>query len=110
MAGQWLARADQDQLDPGLGAQRVEIVEIGDAWEQGEGDFDTSTCAPTPALPRSRGKEDRRVGGGRVGATGLQRHRIFGREQCCVGEIRYDAETGEAGALADRRDAAIEQA
>src|SRR4029077_3202651 len=37
-------------------------------------------------------------------------HAVSGREQSGVGEIRNDAEAAEAGALADRGDAAVEQA
>ncbi len=35
---QRLPRPDQHQLDTGFGAQRIEIVEIGDVWQQRRGD------------------------------------------------------------------------
>ena len=48
VARQRLARPDQDQLDRRLGAQRVEIVEIGDVRQQRHGDPD-----PRPHPPAS---------------------------------------------------------
>src|SRR5207248_6808132 len=46
-------------------------------------------------------------GGGIVRA---QSHRVFRREEASVREIRHDPKASEASALADRRDAAVEQA
>jgi hypothetical protein len=45
--------------------------------------------------------------GGGYGAA--QCHRVFGREQRSIGEVRHHPETFQAGAHADRRDAAVEQ-
>ena len=61
VARQRPARPDHDQLDPGLGAKRVEIVEIGDARQHGTAMRVTPTAgcgaAPSPfALPPAGGE------------------------------------------------------
>ena len=89
----------------GLGAQRVEIVEIGDARQQRHGDLDPSRDS-LAALRRICGRDGQpRPGWMRT----PQRHRILGRQQRGLGEKRHDAEAAPAGALADRGDAAVEQ-
>src|SRR5207248_4949356 len=100
IARQGLGRPDQYELYAGFGTQRIEIVEIGDAGEQRRGDLDaaplTRRASPWPALAAH--------------AWEGQGHTVLGGEQCGVGEIRHDTKTREAGTLADRRDAAVEQA
>src|SRR5215471_10657668 len=69
VARQRLPRLDKDKLDPRLGAQRVEIVEIGDARQYWDGDADRRLlfalpfrgslplpARPHPSLPRLRGR------------------------------------------------------
>ena len=82
IARQWPAGPDQDQLDRRLGAQRVEIVEIGDARQYRHGDAEPELAltrlAALGTLSRIAGE-----GGpgpqGRVG-EGREGQRIFGRQ------------------------------
>src|SRR5712691_3118397 len=130
IARQWRPRPDQHKLDPRLGGERVEIVEIGDARQQGNGNFDASaltrrSASRSATLSRNAGEGighgtdlyplPHRGRGGTGRASGRwvrvrERHRVFSRKQRCVCEIRYHAETAQTGALADRGDAAVEEA
>ena len=72
------ARLDHGDGDIGLGAQRIEIVEIGDARQARHGD--------------------------EIGAAGallrmIEGERILGREARRIGKIRHRAEARHAGAL-----------
>jgi precorrin-8X/cobalt-precorrin-8 methylmutase len=56
--------------DPDLTAEQRRIVETEEAWTLGVTRArQRSAPASTPTLPRSRGREDRRESGGRVGAA-----------------------------------------
>src|SRR3712207_9005889 len=53
VARQRRARRHHDEFDPGLDAQRVEIVEIGDAREKRHGNLDPAALT---RLPRNAGE------------------------------------------------------
>ena len=82
IARERLARADEDEVDVRLDAQRIEIVEIGDAREH---------AARRSCTCRS-GRAPRRV---------AEAERVLGRQARGGGEERDEAERAPAGALCD---------
>ena len=86
---QRIARRHHVDGDVGLGAQGVEIVEIGDAREHRHGDADRPV--------------------GRL-VAGHQAHRVLRRQAPGVREPRHHAETLEPGAVLDHPEPAFEQA
>src|SRR6516165_10470621 len=96
---------DHHDLDPRLEFQRVEIVEIGDVRQERDRNADATsplTLLLHGSLPLPACRERVRVRGQREGVFGWESHRR--------GKIRHHPETTQSGALAERADAALEQA
>ncbi len=80
VAGQGAAGADDVHADAGVGLQGVEVVEIGDPVEAGDGDLEAGAR-----------------GGGLAGEV----HDVLGGQAPSVGEPWQDAQGGPAGAGGD---------
>ena len=89
IAGQGMTRPNAHQIHPGLGVERIEIVEVGDVRQDRDGNLD-------PCL---------RLGG----ACCVERERIFRRQQPGVRKERHKAERPPSGHASDRRHAVGEQ-
>ena len=84
-----LVRADEDEIDAGIEPQRIEVVEVGDAGIDEDGDANAAIAACRLLV--------------------LQDHRVLGRQTMCRLEERHQAQRAPPGALAHRLHAVVEQ-